>query len=260
MKEMAARERLIVALDLPSTEEAFALVRDLEGSVSFFKVGWELFLSGGLERLLEALGDKQVFLDLKIPDDIGETIRRLVAVATRHGVRLMTFAPTVTRPTLRAAAEGRGEGNAYPELLAVPLWSSLNAADVEQIYGEDGSRLDDFVVSRGGELLDKGCDGLILSGESIRRGRERFPEITIVSPGIRPAGSPSDDHKRFTTPAEAVAMGADYLVVGRPIRNARGGKARREMAEAIVADIEEGLRRRNSRPGATEPKPRSTIG
>ena len=237
--EEAAEQRLILALDgVADAAGALRLVDDLEGIVSFHKVGWELFLAGHwLEVVRElAVRRKRVFLDLKLPGDIGTTIENAVRRACEHPVvELFTLSAGIPRQTVAAARRARGE-RAHPKLLAVPYLSSLDASDLGEIGGPAAS-LDDFIVERSRFSLDAGCDGLIASGDAIALLRKRFPAALLVSPGIRPPGSSTDDHKRSTTPAEAIRMGADYLVVGRPIRSLATTEARRDAARRIVADI-----------------------
>ena len=217
---MKPEERIIVALDVPTAGEALALVEELEGLVSFYKVGLELLLAGGLENLLVRLvRDSKVFVDLKLPNDIPETVRRAVAVATRLGVTFLTLSHSATRETLRAAIAGRA-GSVHPRLLFVPVLSSLDGSDFAGATQKPASEFGEDLVRRAKSAEGDGVDGFIISGREIGLMRKAFPHATLVSPGIRPAGSPTDDHKRSCTPAEAIRLGADYIVVGRPIRNA----------------------------------------
>lgn len=218
MKELKGKDRLIVALDVPTASEAMALVEKLDPVVSFYKIGWQLFMTGELKTLLDALGDKKIFLDLKVPGDIGNTIRSAVEVCVEAGVRFLTLSDNMPPSSLEAARDARGSSK-LPELLMVPFLSSLDASDLETMKGRGD--LDAYFLERAAAAVGAGVDGLIASGDAIRILRERYGDsIRIVSPGIRPSGSSTDDHKRSTTPAEAITMGADYLVVGRPIRNA----------------------------------------
>ncbi|MCH8273359.1 MAG: orotidine-5'-phosphate decarboxylase [Armatimonadetes bacterium] len=223
-ESIAARKRLIVALDVGTGAQALELANDLEGLVSFFKVGMPLLLTDGM-GIVHALegADKDVFLDLKT-DDIGNTVRRTVSVLTNAGVTFLTLRDNASGA--RAAKEARGDFP-NPKLLGVPLLSSSDVGGVEE-----------YVLPRAATLLDAGCDGLIASGSGLIRAlRKEFgPDPLIVSPGIRPAGSATDDHKRTATPGEAILAGADYLVVGRPIYEAPDDP--RSAAERIVAEIE----------------------
>lgn len=215
---LTAAERLIVALDVPTVDEALRAVKTLD-NVSFFKIGLQLFITGGLPALLDELRGKQgkrIFVDLKVPGDISNTIAAVVDFCVERGVTFLTVSDSMPRRALAAAKGARdAKGRQEPKLLTVPFVSSLDAADLPP-----GARDDDvesFIVARARAALEAGCDGVIASGDAIRVCRAAFPGTIIVSPGIRPAGSSHDDHKRFTTPAEAIALGADYLVVGRPI-------------------------------------------
>ena len=233
---MEGKDRVIVALDVPTHDEAVALVDALD-NVSFFKVGLELFLAGDLygllQRLRAARGDQgAVFVDLKIAGDITNTIVSFVRRAAELGIRFITFVEAaesaITRHSLEAGREARGE-TPVPQFLMVSLPSSLGATS------DPAGDVDRYIV-RGRAMLDAGCDGLVVSGSAIGACRQVFPDATLVSPGIRPSGAPQDDHARWTTPADAVSQGADYLVVGRPIRNASNP---RDAAQRIIDEIDE---------------------
>jgi orotidine-5'-phosphate decarboxylase len=231
---MKPEERIIVALDVPTADEALSLVEELEGLVSFYKVGLELLLAGGLENLLVRLArQSKVFVDLKLPNDIPETVRRAVAVATRLGVKFLTLSHSATGETIRAAVAGRGR-SADPNLLFVPVLSSLDGADFAAATHQAASDFGADVVRRSKSAKEEGVDGFIISGQEIALLRKAFPQATLVSPGIRPAGAANDDHKRSCTPAEAIRLGADYIVVGRPIRNA---PHRRDATKRIIEEI-----------------------
>jgi orotidine-5'-phosphate decarboxylase len=240
---MKAQEKLIVALDVPTADEALKLVDQLDGVVSFFKVGLELLMAGGLENLLHVLvKDKQVFVDLKLPDDIPETARNVVRSASRIGVRFLTLSHSAGPATIRAAVQGRAEGageGPKTELLYVPFLSSLDESDFALLTGRSPTEFHQGLVSRAEVAKDLGADGFIVSGQEIALLRARFPDVTLVSPGIRPAWSTQDDHKRVCTPAQAIKLGANYIVVGRPIRNAGSEQARKDAAKRIIAEIEE---------------------
>lgn len=237
MSEITARDRLIFALDVPTPEKALELLDKLDGAVNSYKIGLELMMSGGSAQVLDKLKDKHVFIDLKLPSDIDTTIERAVKVAADRGVRFCTLSTTSTRRNIQAATRGRGDSQ-YPELLFVSFLSSMDARDFEELYGQEPDDFDYWLVERCRTAVNHGCDGLIVSGEQIESVRDALPDATIVSPGIRPSGAATDDHKRSTTPAKAIAMGADWLVVGRPIRDADDPRA---VAESIVAEIEKTL-------------------
>jgi orotidine-5'-phosphate decarboxylase len=231
---MRAADRLIVALDVPTIRQALELVDRLD-NVSFFKIGWQLFMTGEVRTLIDHLRSKKVFLDLKLPGDIGNTINAAVEVSVEMNVRFLTLSDSMPEAGIRAASQARKQSK-QPKLLVVPALSSMDATDLRHT-SPDGSavQVDDYIVNRGAAALAAGCDGLIVSGSAIRMCRERFPSAILVSPGIRPTGSTADDHKRHTTPGEAIQLGADYLVVGRPIRHAANP---REAAERVIAEIQ----------------------
>jgi len=238
--EIAARDRLIVALDVDTLPEALAIVTDLGEDVSFYKVGLQLFMGGGLSivrRIVEQ--GKKVFLDLKI-DDTPRTIQEAVRVSAIDGVEFFTLQGNAQ--TVRAAKAGRASRSA-PRFLQVTYLSSWDASDLaEQLHldaGSDRLSIDDQVAARARRILDSGCDGVIASGSSVSRLRREFPQLLIVTPGIRPSGSATDDHKRSMTPFEAIRAGADHLVVGRPIRASGDPKA---TAHRIQQEIEQALR------------------
>lgn len=237
------QDRLIVALDVRTKAEAMGLVGDLEGLVSFFKVGYQLFLAEGMDFVRE-LGrqGKRVFLDLKM-DDVEETIALAVEIIAGANARFLTIHGTGA--TAKAAHEGRGS-NEYPKILSVTLLTSLDQQDLVDL-GILGSlkregrfrSLEDYVLWRAEQAMAASCDGLIAAGSSVAALREKFGKgPIIVCPGIRQQGGATDDHKRSATPRDAMAAGADYVVVGRPIRNASD---RRGRAELIIEDIERGI-------------------
>ena len=234
-------KRLIVALDVPTHEEALALVSELD-NVSFFKVGLQLLLGGCILSLVEQMqetraGEGGVFIDLKLSGDIPNTIAHFIARCIPLGVRFLTLdVPAVTSKTTQtigAAREARN-GNDAPQLLMVPLYSSLDAEDLRVHGASQPPDPSEYIVKRGRELMGYGCDGLIVSGEAIQACRDAFPDMCLVSPGIRPKGWSNEDHKRYTTPIEAIRFGADYLVVGRPILNSAN---RRQAAQYIIDEM-----------------------
>lgn len=238
--ETAARARLIVALDVDTLPEALAIVSGLGNDVSFYKVGLQLFMAGGLtivRRIVEQ--GKKVFLDLKI-DDTPRTIQEAVRNSAIDGVEFFTLQGNAQ--TVRAARAGRAQRSS-PKFLQVTYLSSWDTSDLlEHLHidtGSDQVSIDDQVVNRARRILDCGCDGVIASGTSVSRLRREFPSLLIVTPGIRPSGSSSDDHKRSMTPFEAIRAGADYLVVGRPIRSSADPKG---TAHKIQEEIEQALR------------------
>src|SRR5436309_11801881 len=206
--DLRGKDRLIVALDVPTSDEALRTVDQLD-NVSFFKVGWQLFMAGDLVRLLERLRGKQVFVDLKVPGDIGNTIRAVVEACVRLNVKFLTLSESVPPSMIEAATRARGSDD-YPKFLTVPFLSSLDESDLKAVALNAHLTLDEYILSRASAALRAGCDGVIASGDAIRLCRGRFGQsLLIVSPGIRPAGASTDDHKRHTTPMDAIRLGAD---------------------------------------------------
>lgn len=231
---MKPEDRIIVALDVSTHREALSIVEDLQDLVSFYKVGLELLMSGGMDELLRALVQKHnVFVDLKLPSDIPETVSRVVGLAADLGVKLITLSNSATRGSIVAALAGRG-GRVDPKLLYVSSLSSLDRTDFAQQYGRPEADFESFLKQQTASAKASGVDGFIVSGQEIRLLRTSYPEALIVSPGIRPVGASKDDHKRTCTPAEAIALGADYIVVGRPIRNAPD---RRAATQRIIDEL-----------------------
>ncbi len=232
MSHITAKDRLIVALDMPTIEEAQRLIAKLGDSVTFYKVGLELLFAGGLQlaRSLKADG-KQVFLDMKLLD-IGNTVERAVANATELGVDLLTVHGQDLK-TLRAAVAGRGKSRL--KLLAVTVLTNLTTEDLKQ----QGCSMSpsDLVLARAKLAHESGFDGVIASGQEAARIRAALgPDFLIVTPGIRLTGSTSDDQERITTPDHAISAGADYIVVGRPITEADDAAV---AAEAFIHHIRE---------------------
>jgi orotidine-5'-phosphate decarboxylase len=229
-KSIAARDRLIVALDVAAPDQARALVATLGDAVTFYKVGLELFMHPGCFELVEWLvrQGKQVFVDLKF-FDVPETVRGAVRALRNRGV---TFA---TVHGNQAILEAAGAEKGDVKILAVTVLTSLDRGDLDDL----GFQCDvaDLVLSRARRALAAGCDGVISSGlEAPLLKRELGERILVVTPGIRPVENrPADDQKRTVDVAQAFANGADYIVVGRPIRAAPDPRA---AAQAMQATIE----------------------
>ena len=226
---IAPRERLILALDLPSVAEAEAMIGTLGDSVSFYKIGYQLGFAGGLS-LAQKLADanKQVFVDLKL-HDIGNTVAKGVQSIARLGASFLTV--HAYPQTMHAAVDARA-GTSL-RILAVTVLTSYDDADLAAA-GYDFT-VSELVAERAAQARDIGIDGLVCSAAEAANLRSIIhPRMVLVTPGIRPAGANRDDQKRIMTPASAIAAGADYLVVGRPILEAPDPKA---AAEAIVAEI-----------------------
>jgi orotidine-5'-phosphate decarboxylase len=232
-----ARQRLIVALDVPDARAASELVERLQGTCQWFKVGLELFTAAG-PVVLQAMAARghSVFLDLKF-HDIPNTVAGAVRSAAAWGVRMMTV-HAAGGPAMLAAARAAMDGMANPpELLAVTVLTSM---DVEQLQAAGVNRSPAKQVELLAKIsLEAGIRGFVCSAQEVAAVRALAgPRGVLVVPGIRPAGGKaarrSDDQKRFATPAEALRAGANYLVVGRPITQAPDPA---EAAEAILEDM-----------------------
>jgi orotidine-5'-phosphate decarboxylase len=225
----APRDRLIVALDVPTIPAAAALVERLGDAVSFYKIGYQLAFAGGLALAETLVGaGKQVFLDLKL-HDIGNTVEKGVESVARMGA---TFITVHAYPqTMKAAVAARG--GAGLRILAVTVLTSYDDADLEAAGYALG--VSSLAARRAAQAREIGVDGLVCSAEEAAALRSLVgTSMMLVTPGIRPAGAAAGDQKRVMTPARAIAAGADYLVVGRPIVEAADSRA---AAEAIVAEI-----------------------
>ncbi|MBN2206299.1 MAG: orotidine-5'-phosphate decarboxylase [Candidatus Aminicenantes bacterium] len=217
---IAPEERIITALDVKIKDEALALVRTLESAV-LFKVGLQLYTAEGpaLLREIRALG-KKVFLDLKL-HDIPNTVAEAVRSAMRLGAWMTTIHASGGRTMMEEAAKAAADeaartGLPKPVLLGVTVLTSLKDADLQEV-GFAGKVMDQ-VLKLAGLAQAAGFDGVVCSPREIEAVRREFgPALRIVTPGIRPAGADAHDQKRIMTPAQAVALGADYLVIGRPI-------------------------------------------
>jgi orotidine-5'-phosphate decarboxylase len=228
---LSARERLVVALDVPSVAAAEAMVTRLGESVWFYKIGYQLVFAGGLPFAagLIATG-KQVFLDLKL-HDIGNTVAKGVESVAQLGATFLTV--HAYPQTMKAAVEGK-RGSKL-RILAVTVLTSYDDADLAAAGYE--MNVKELAAARAAQARDTGVDGLVCSAEEAATLRDiAGPGMVLVTPGIRPAGSAQGDQKRIMSPARAIDAGADYLVVGRPIVEARDPKA---VADAIVAEIEQ---------------------
>jgi orotidine-5'-phosphate decarboxylase len=230
---IAASDRLIVALDLPSVAAAEAMIARLGEAVNFYKIGYQLGFAGGLP-LVRRLADqgKKVFVDLKL-HDIGNTVGRGVESVAALGATFLTV--HAYPQTMKAAVEARAGSNL--KILAVTVLTSYDDGDLHAA----GYRLSvsDLVEARAQQAQVLGVDGLVSSPEEAAALRKIVGhQMVLVTPGIRPAGSATGDQKRIMTPARAIAAGSDYLVVGRPIVEAGDPKA---AADAIHAEITQAL-------------------
>lgn len=227
--EIAPRDRLIVALDLPGVAAAETMVARLDQSVTFYKIGYQLAFAGGLP-LVAKLADKgkKVFIDLKL-HDIGNTVARGVESIAKLGATFLTV--HAYPQTMKAALEGRAGSNL--KILAVTVLTSYDDGDLRAA----GYRLgvSELVETRARQAQEIGVDGLVCSPEEAASLRKIVgDQLSLITPGIRPAGASTGDQKRIMTPSRAITAGADYLVVGRPILEAADPKA---AAEAIVTEI-----------------------
>ena len=232
----SAKDRIIVALDVGSAEEARSLIETLGDSVGVYKIGLELLFAGGF-ALAEELARKgrAVFVDAKL-SDIEATVERATAAIARAGAAFLTV-HALDHKTLAAAVRGRGKSAV--KLLGVTVLTNLSPSDlIEQ--GIDHP-LPELALNRAMLAKKAGLDGVIASGrEAAEIRRALGPDFLIVTPGVRPQGSEAQDQARAVTPREAIAAGADYLVVGRPITRARDPRA---AADSIAREIAEALSR-----------------
>jgi orotidine-5'-phosphate decarboxylase len=228
---MTAKDRIIVALDVPHVDEARALIKTLGDSVGVYKIGLELIFAGGLALAEDLVKEgHRVFLDAKLLD-IEATVERTTTAIAKTGAHFLTVHAT-DRKTLDAAVRGRGDSGL--KLLGVTVLTSLDRADLSQ-QGIEMPPLA-LVQERARLAQDAGFDGIVASGKEAAALRERLRNFLIVTPGIRQEDADTHDQARVVTPKSAVEAGADYLVIGRPITRAPDPRA---AAEAIAAEIAE---------------------
>jgi orotidine-5'-phosphate decarboxylase len=221
-------ERLIVALDVPAPQEARQMVERLGDAVRFYKIGLELFTAGGYHELLAWLAERgnKVFADLKLYD-IPETVRRAVANLRGRGVTFLTVHGH--RSVMEAAAREKGN----MKILGVTVLTSFDQRDMEEMGST--RTVEQLVLARARGAVESGCDGVIASGLEAKALKSEFNQrLLIVTPGIRPVAA-SDDQKRTVNVAQAFANGADYIVVGRPIREAADPRKAAESIQATIA-------------------------
>lgn len=231
--DIPARERLIFALDVADLDQARRLVNKLGDSVEFYKLGLEFLLSGNYFELVDELKNqgKKIFADLKL-FDIPATVASAVRQLSRHELNFCTVHGN--DGMLRAAAEAKGD----MQILAVTALTSLDQGDLDDLGFQCDVR--SLVLSRARRALEVGCDGVVSSGLEVPALRESIDHALItVCPGIRPIFNdelpPQDDQQRVVTPARAITSGADYLVVGRPIRDAEDPRAAAESIQQQIA-------------------------
>lgn len=230
-KEIASSDRLIFAMDVPDCDQARQLADDLGDSVTFYKLGLELMMSGGYFELIEWMleRNKKVFADLKffdIPATVGSAVRQLkdrgASFVTVHG----------NQSIMEAAAENKGDNL---KVLGVTVLTSLDRGDLDDLgFACDVGEL---VLSRAKRALEAGCDGVISSGLEAPKLREHIdPKLIVVTPGIRPVDNkPTGDQKRVVSVEQAFVNGADHIVVGRPIRDAESPRTAAESIQATIA-------------------------
>jgi orotidine-5'-phosphate decarboxylase len=230
MAKIAARDRLILALDVPSSTDADRLLDQVSDQIGFVKIGLELYTAAGPDMIRRVIDrGKRVFLDLKFLD-IEETVRRATARVAAMGVEFLTV--HANRKALGAAVQGRG--NSSLKLLAVTVLTNFDSQDLRDMGIQHS--VQELVSARALLASEVGCDGVVASGEEAGVLRPKVgPRFMIVTPGVRPAGKGVDDHARVTTPTQTIAAGADYLVIGRPIRDAADPAA---AAAAILSEMQ----------------------
>jgi orotidine-5'-phosphate decarboxylase len=224
---------LIAALDVATASEAFALHQALQGTASFFKLGLELFCGHGPNLVTDLVGaGARVMLDLKL-HDIPETVRRATTQLASLGVELCTVHAS-SAAMLRAAVQGARSAQQTPmRILAVTVLTSTNDQDL--IETGTSSSVAEVVRARALLAVAAGCDGVVASGHEVAMLRSIVPaDFLLVTPGIRPAGADAGDQKRVMTPSAAIAAGADFIVVGRPLRDATDPAA---AARALIHEI-----------------------
>jgi len=230
-KNISVKDRLIFAMDVPDCDRARKLADELGDSVTFYKIGLELMMSGGYFELLDWMleRDKKVFADLKffdIPATVGSAVRQLkdrgASCVTVHG----------NQSIMEAAAENKGDDL---KILAVTVLTSLDRGDLDDL-GFDCD-IEALVLSRARRALEAGCDGVISSGLEAPKLREFIDEkLLVITPGIRPVDNkPTGDQKRVVSVEQAFINGADHIVVGRPIRDAESPRAAAEAIQATIA-------------------------
>lgn len=230
-KPIPSRERLIMALDVPSIPEAQTLVESLGDSVVFYKVGMELFMSGDYFGFIEWLKarDKKVFVDLKF-FDIPATVGRAIRALSKKGVDLATIHGNDS--IMQAAAAEKGD----LKVLAVTALTSLDRGDLDDL----GFQCDikELVLSRAKRALSIGCDGIVSSGLEVPMIRAELDhKLLVITPGVRPVDNRDDDQKRVVSVEQAFQNGADYIVVGRPIRDAENPRSTAEKIQGQIASL-----------------------
>ena len=238
-------ERIVFPLDLPTEKEALEFTKTLEGLVGVFKVGLELFVASGpsvIEKIKKISPETKIFLDLKF-HDIPETMKRAVSSAACLGVDFMTIHVLAGEEALRAAVKaGSASGGGKLKILGVTVLTSMSEEDLEEIT-PSLRNVESLVLKRAALAKKCGLDGIVCSGLEAKKIKETFgKEFIALTPGIRLAqDQKKGDQKRVVTPYDAIFNGADYLVIGRPIRDSKNPS---ETLNAITKEIEKALKDR----------------
>ncbi len=238
-----ASERLVVALDFPGLDDAGRMVGALEGVVSYFKIGHQLFTAAGPQAVsLVKRSGARVFLDLKY-HDIPNTVAGAVESAASLGVDMLNIHASGGGAMMEAAVKAASKAVPRPVLLAVTALTSLDRKALEEATGAEGLSVEQHVLRLAALAKRSGLDGVVASPREIGPLRENLGrEFVILTPGIRSADSPADDQSRTATPVEAISRGADYIVVGRPVTRAPDP---RNAAMKIISEISDALSRRS---------------
>jgi len=233
-EKVNAQNRLIVALDLESAQQAREMAAALDGVVTFFKIGLTLQLAPGIEELIRDLiqSRKRVFLDYKYYD-IAATLTKAVARAVDLGVSFLTLHGS--SGCIQGAIKGRGSSDL--KLFVVTVLTNMDKSDIDEL-GYTNQTVEQLVIHRAKKALEAGCDGVIASGKEARQVKEvTGNRLLVITPGIRPDGSPVNDQKRVMRPQDAIEAGADYLVIGRPITEPDNSTPK-EAAQKILAEMQ----------------------
>ena len=233
-EKVNAQDRLIVALDLESAQQAREMAAALDGVVTFFKIGLTLQLAPGIEELIRDLiqSRKRVFLDYKYYD-IAATLTKAVARAVDLGVSFLTLHGS--SGCIQGAIKGRGSSDL--KLFVVTVLTNMDKSDIDEL-GYTNHTVEQLVIHRAKKALEAGCDGVIASGKEARQVKEvTGNRLLVITPGIRPDGSPVNDQKRVMRPQDAIEAGADYLVIGRPITEPDNSTPK-EAAQKILAEMQ----------------------
>jgi orotidine-5'-phosphate decarboxylase len=242
---MLSRDRLIVALDVPSATIARQIVQSLGESATTYKIGKQLFTAEGPAIVRDLISSgRKVFLDLKF-HDIPNTVSAAVSAAAKLGVSMLTVHASGGSKMLKAAVDAAAQSPSKPMVLAVTVLTSLSDADLSEI-GIRGNVMTE-VITLGSLARNAGCGGLVASAREARElRRELGDDFAIVTPGVRPSGTAVGDQARVVTPENAIAAGATYLVVGRPVLEAKNPS---QAAEGILREVDAGLLVANAKVG-----------